>query len=117
MSKVDELLSLTKIDLPDKFYELSDTERTKKLNEMFPAWLTSLSADKKSRIHELLQPAVRAKARKAEAYIVQRIIKDIQLEHAAELSTIINFTAPQEQKLDDLREKSTKASPTTIHEG
>jgi len=117
MSKVDELLSLTKIDLPDEFYKLSDTERAKKLNEMFPAWLASLSADKKSRIHELLGPAVKAKVRKAEAYIVQRIIKDIQFEHAAELSTTIKFTAPQEQKLDDLREKSTKASPTTTREG
>lgn len=117
ISDVDELISLLKIDLPDEFYSLPERERTKKLNEMFPTWLASLSADKKSRIHELLEPAVKARMRKTEASIVQRLVNGIQFDHAAELSSTIKFTSPQEQKLDGLREKSTKASPTTTHEG
>jgi len=119
-SIVGQLLSLLKIDLSDEFYDLPDNERNEKLNEMFPAWLESLSTDKRAEINGLFDDLMRPYKREMEIRAMEKnllpILAEIQLEHAAELSSTIKFTSSQMYKLDDLTKTSKKKKQTTTHE-
>jgi len=119
-SIVEQLLSLLKIDLPDEFYDLPDKERDAKLNDMFSSWFSSLPTDKRAEIDGLFDDLMRPYKREMEIRAMEKnlqpILAEIQLEHAAELSSTIKFTMPQMYKLDDLQKKPKKSRQTTSHE-
>jgi hypothetical protein len=113
--EIDELLSLVKADLPDEFYALPENERTKRLNEMFPVWLDTLPADKKTRLFEIVDQILAARSKRVEQRFIDEMMDEIRLEHAVGISSFVNLTSIQRRKLLAGKRAST-SSPTMTKE-
>jgi hypothetical protein len=71
----------------------------------FAEWKSTLDPATACDIDVIIKTLARIKAASVEEGLIEHLKKQIAIEHAAELSRVIKFTAPQRQKLDALRDQ------------